>query len=78
MLLIGYLKRKLKLLLLDPLSCSGACMLSHSTADLVEVFASVAIVAIAALLPQQLCLLLLVTFLEKRSSVPLRIAIISA
>jgi len=42
------------LFLLDLLSCSGAFMLFHSTVDLVEVFASVAIPATAALIPQQL------------------------
>ena len=52
-------------------------MLSHSTAEMVEVFAIVGTAATAALLPQQPCLFLLVTFLDKRSSVPLRIAITS-
>ena len=77
----------LKLPVFDPLGCSGACVLSHSTADMVEVFASVAIadivaiaaiVAIVALLLQRLCLFLLVTFLDMKSSVHLRIATISA
>lgn len=59
-------------------------MLSHSTAEMVEVLVSVANVAIAAIaeiaaqLPQQLCLFLLVTFLDKRIFVPLTISIISA
>ena len=62
-------------------------MLSHSTAEMVEVLVSVANIAIAAIaaiaeiavpLPQQLCLFLLVTFLDKRIFVPLTISIISA
>jgi hypothetical protein len=44
----------------------------------VEVFANVAIAATGAMLPQQLCLFFLVEFLNKKSSVHLRVAIISA
>jgi len=64
-----------KVTLLDPLSFSSTCVLFHTRADLVVVFASA---AIAALLSQQIHVLLLVTFLDKRNSVCIRIAITSA
>jgi hypothetical protein len=50
-------------------------MFSHNKADSVVVFANA---AIAVLLSKQIHILLLVTFLDKRSYVHLRITIISA
>lgn len=61
--------------ILDPLSFSSACILSHTRANLVVVFASA---AVAALLSEQICILLLIMFLDKRSSVHLRFAVTSA
>ena len=64
-----------KVTLIDPHSFSSTCMFSHNKADSVVVFASA---AIAVLLSKQIHILLLVTFLDKRSYVHLRITIISA
>ena len=63
-----------KVSFLDPLNFYSTYILFHTRADLVVVFASA---AIAALLSEQICICL-VMFLNKRSSVHLRIAITSA
>jgi len=61
--------------LIDPLSFLGIGIFSHTKEDLVVHFASA---AIAALRSEQICVLLLVTYFDKRSSVHLRIDITSA
>jgi len=62
-----------KVSFLDPLSFYSTCILFHTRADLVVVFASA---ALTALLSEQICILL-VMFLNKRNSVHLMIAITS-
>ena len=64
-----------KVTLLNPLGCSSACILSNTRADLVVSFASA---AISTLLPEQICILLPIMFLDKRSYVFIRNAITSA
>jgi len=61
--------------LIDPLDFYGVGILSHAKDDSVVDFASA---PVAALLSGQICILLLVMYFDKKSSVHLRIAITSA
>jgi len=61
--------------LIDPLSFYDAAILSHTKDNSVVDFASA---AIAVLLWEQICILLLITYFDKSISVILRIAITSA
>jgi len=64
-----------KVTLLEPLSFSSACMLSHTRADSLVVIASA---AIDTLLSEQIRILLLFSFLGRSSSVYLRSTVSSA
>jgi hypothetical protein len=61
--------------MLNSLSFSSTCIHSQTKDDSVVVFATA---AIAALLSEQMCILLLIRFLVKRSFVHLRITTTSA
>jgi hypothetical protein len=67
-----YLRSYSKVMLLGPLSFTSACLHFQTKANSVMVLASA---TVAGLLSEQMCTLLIITFLDIRNSVRLRIAI---